>query len=120
MSEQIVDLRSDTKTRPSPGMRAAMAEAVVGDEQAGEDPTVNVLCERVAGLLGKSRGLFLPSGTMCNLIAVMVHCRPGDEILAADLSHLISSESGGSALAGAQIRSLPSQRGIFSAEQVAS
>ena len=101
-------------------MRAAMAEAIVGDEQAGEDPTVNALCEGVAHLLGKSRGLFLPSGTMCNLIAVMVHCRPGDEILAADISHLISSESGGTGLAGALIRTLPSERGIFSGEQVAS
>lgn len=113
-----IELRSDTKTQPSPGMRAAMAAAAVGDEQAGEDPSVNALCERVAALLGKSRGLLLPSGTMCNLIAVMVHCRHGDEILAADVSHLMSSESGGAGLSGALIRALPSQRGIFTGEQV--
>jgi threonine aldolase len=118
MPQQIIELRSDTKTQPSPGMRAAMAAAAVGDEQAGEDPSVNALCERVAALLGKSRGLFLPSGTMCNLIAVMVHCRHGDEILAADVSHLMSSESGGSGLSGALIRALPSQRGIFTGAQV--
>jgi threonine aldolase len=118
MPQQIIELRSDTKTQPSPGMRAAMATATVGDEQAGEDPSVNALCERVAALLGKSRGLFLPSGTMCNLIAVMVHCRHGDEILAADVSHLMSSESGGAGLSGALIRALPSQRGIFTGAQV--
>jgi threonine aldolase len=114
----MIELRSDTKTQPSPGMREAMAAAAVGDEQAGEDPSVNTLCERVAALLGKSCGLFLPSGTMCNLVAVMAHCRPGDEILAADVSHLMSSESGGAGLSGALIRALPSQRGIFTGEQV--
>ena len=113
-----IDLRSDTKTQPSPGMRAAMAAAAVGDEQANEDPSVNALCERVAALLGKKKGLLLPSGTMCNLIAVMVHCRHGDEILAADISHLMSSESGGLGLSGAMVRALPSRRGIFSVEQV--
>ena len=77
------------------------------------------MCERVAALLGKARGLLLPSGTMCNLIAVLVHCRPGDEILAADVSHLMSSESGGAGLSGALIRVLSSQRGVFTAEQVA-
>ena len=119
MPERLIELRSDTKTQPTPGMRAAIAAAAVGDEQAGEDPSVNALCERVAALLGKTRGLLLPSGTMCNLIAVMVHCRPGDEILAADVSHLMSSESGGAGLSGALIRALPSRRGIFSGEQVA-
>ena len=113
-----IDLRSDTKTQPSPGMRAAMAAAAVGDEQANEDPSVNALCERVAALLGKKKGLLLPSGTMCNLIAVMMHCRHGDEILAADISHLMSSESGGLGLSGAMVRALPSRRGIFSGEQV--
>jgi threonine aldolase len=118
MTKTIVELRSDTKTQPSQGMRAAMAAAAVGDEQSGEDPSVNALCERVAALLGKSRGLFVPSGTMCNLIAVLVHCRHGDEILAADVSHLMSSESGGAGLSGALVRALPSQRGIFTGEQV--
>jgi threonine aldolase len=114
----MIDLRSDTKTQPSAGMRAAIAAAAVGDEQADEDPSVNALCERVAALLGKSKGLLLPSGTMCNLIAVMVHCRHGDEILAADISHLMSSESGGLGLSGALVRALSSKRGIFTGEQV--
>src|SRR3984893_15973469 len=118
MPQRVVELRSDTKTQPTAGMRAAIAAAVVGDEQANEDPSVNALCERVAALLGKPGGLLLPSGTMCNLVAVMVHCRPGDEILAADVSHLMSSESGGVGLSGALVRALPSQRGIFSGEQV--
>jgi threonine aldolase len=118
MSQSFIELRSDTKTKPSAGMRAAIANAEVGDEQSYEDPSVNALCERVAELLGKSKALLLPSGTMCNLISVMTHCRHGDEILAADISHLMSSESGGAGLSGALIRSLPSQRGIFTAEQV--
>src|SRR5580704_10388962 len=118
MPQRVVELRSDTKTQPTAGMRAAIAAAVVGDEQANEDPSVNALCERVAALLGKPRGLLLPSGTMCNLVAVMVHCRPGDEILAADVSHLMSSESGGAGLSGALVRALPSQRGIFTGAQV--
>jgi threonine aldolase len=121
MTKLRIDLRSDTKTRPTPGMRAAMAEAEVGDEQADEDPSANSLCERVATLLGKEAALFLPSGTMCNQIAILVHCRPGDEIIAAAASHILSSESAGTAaLAGAQIRPLEADRGIFTAEQVAS
>jgi len=115
---KIIELRSDTKTQPSEGMRAAMAAAKVGDEQSHEDPSVSALCERVAALLGKSHGIFVPSGTMCNLIAVMVHCRYGDEILAADMSHLMASESGGAGLSGALIRALPSQRGVFTGAQV--
>jgi threonine aldolase len=115
-----IDLRSDTKTRPTPGMRQAMAAAEVGDEQADEDPSVNLLCERVAKLLGKEAALFLPSGTMCNQVAILVHCRPGDEIIAAEASHIISSESAGAAaLTGAQIRPLVTDRGIFTAEQLA-
>lgn len=115
-----IDLRSDTKTKPSAAMRAAMAEASVGDEQLDEDPSVNELTARVAALLGKPKVLFLPSGTMCNLIAVVAHCRPGDEIIAAENSHLISSESGGAAaIAGAQIRPISTERGIFCADQAA-
>ncbi len=114
-----VDLRSDTVTRPTSGMRRAMAEAEVGDEQRGDDPTVNALCERVADLLGKEAAVFLPSGTMCNQIAVLVHCRPGDEIIAADVAHLIGSEAAGpAALAGAQVVGVPCERGIFTAADV--
>ncbi|MFM0047844.1 beta-eliminating lyase-related protein [Paraburkholderia sediminicola] len=69
-----------------------MGDAAVGDEQLDEDSSVNALTARVAALLGKSSGLFLPSRTMCNLIAVLVHCQPGDEVIAADISHLISSD----------------------------
>src|SRR5438477_84505 len=77
-----VDLYSDTVTRPTADMRRFMCAAEVGDEQKGEDPTVNRLQDQVAELLGKEAALFLPSGTMCNEIALRVHCRPGDEMLA--------------------------------------
>ena len=80
-------------------MRRAMAEAEVGDEQRGEDPSVNRLCERSAALMGQEAALFLPSGTMCNQIAILVHCRPGDEIIADKTSHIIHSEAGGPAAA---------------------
>ncbi len=101
-------------------MRAAMAQAPVGDEQRGEDPSVNRLCERVADLLGKEAALFLPSGTMCNHVAVAVHCRPGDELIAADASHIISSEGAGAAvLAGTLTRAIACERGIFTGDDVA-
>src|SRR5258705_4423713 len=113
-SYRLIDLSSDTSTRPSPGMRRAMAEAEVGDEQKSEDPTTNALQERVAALLGKEAALFLPSGTMCNQIALLAHCRPGDEVIAADMAHIFTSEAGGgSALAGAQTWPLATERGIF-------
>jgi len=114
-----IDLQSDTQTRPTAAMRQAMAAAPVGDEQRSEDPSVNALCQRVAELLGKQAALFLPSGTMCNMAAILVHCRAGDEIIAADVAHIISTEAAGAAaLAGAQIRPLLSEAGIFSAQQV--
>jgi threonine aldolase len=115
----IVDLFSDTVTRPTPAMRRAMAEAEVGDEQQREDPTVNRLQELVAELLGKEAALFLPSGTMCNQIAFAVHCRAGDEILLHELAHPLLYEAGGAAaMVGAVLRPLPGPRGRFSAEQV--
>ncbi|MCC7272326.1 MAG: low specificity L-threonine aldolase [Alphaproteobacteria bacterium] len=114
-----VNLYSDTQTRPTPAMRRAIAEAPVGDEQRGEDPSVNALCERVAALLGKEAAMFLPSGTMCNEIALAVHCRPGDEVLADVTSHLIHFEAGGpGALAGVLIKTLPGTRGVFTAADV--
>jgi threonine aldolase len=101
-------------------MREAMARAVVGDEQRGEDPSTNRLCEIVAGLLGKEAAVFLPSGTMCNQIAILVHCRAGDEVLADELSHIVGAEgAGAAALAGAMIHPLRGSNGIFTAEQVA-
>lgn len=111
------DLYSDTKTRPSPGMLRAMVEAEIGDEQHGEDPTVDRLVGRVATLLGKEAAVFLPSGTMANEIAMLVQCRPGDEILAHRDSHLLNFEAGGAAaLAGAMVRPLEGPRGMFDAD----
>jgi threonine aldolase len=110
-----VNLLSDTQTRPTPGMREAMAKAEVGDEQIGDDPTVNALCERVADLLGKEAAVFMPSGTMCNVAATLVHCRPGDEILAHESAHIIAREGGAhAALGGFQITPLRGEDGQFS------
>lgn len=110
----LIDLYSDTSTRPTPGMRQAMANADVGDEQRGEDPTTTALEERIAALLGKEAAVFLPSGTMCNQIALLVHCRPGDEVIGAAGTHVFTSEAGGgSALAGAQTWPIVCDRGIF-------
>ena len=119
MSAPRIDLYSDTHTLPTQAMRQAMAEAEVGDEQNFEDPTVNKLCAMVAELLGQEAAVFLPSGTMCNQIAFRVHCQPGDEIILDYFAHPINAESGGpSALAQAQTRTLHTEHGIFTAEQV--
>jgi len=109
-----INLLSDTQTRPTPGMREAIAGAEVGDEQIGDDPTVNLLCERVAELLGKEAAVFMPSGTMCNVAATLVHCRPGDEILAHESAHIIAREGGAhAALGGFQITPLSGADGQF-------
>lgn len=111
-----VDLYSDTVTRPTAAMRRFMCEAEVGDEQKGEDPTVNLLQAMVAELLGKEAAVFLPSGTMCNEIALRVHCRPGDEMLAHRTAHPIHFEAGGpAALAGVNVQALDGPRGQFDA-----
>ena len=111
-----IDLISDTATRPCAAMRSAIANAAVGDEQRGEDPTVNLLNERVARLLGQEAAIFLPSGTMCNQIAMAVHCGPGDEIIAAANAHIISSEGSGAAVfAGSTIRPVATPNGVFGA-----
>jgi threonine aldolase len=100
-------------------MRKAMAEAEVGDEQRGEDPSTNALQERIAERLGKEAAVFLPSGTMCNQIAMLVHCRPGDEVIGADVTHVFTSEAGGvSALSGAQTWPIRCERGIFTGKDV--
>jgi threonine aldolase len=100
-------------------MRRFMCEAEVGDEQQREDPTVNLLQDMVAELLGKEAALFLPSGTMCNQVAFSVHCRAGDEILLQELAHPLLFEVGGpAALVGAVLRPLVGPRGLFSADQV--
>ena len=109
-----INLLSDTQTRPTAAMRAAMASAEVGDEQIGDDPTVNALCERVAELLGKEAAVFMPSGTMCNVAATLVHCRRGDEILAHPSAHLISREGGAhAALGGFQVTAVDGADGQF-------
>jgi threonine aldolase len=101
--------------RPPDAMRGAIARADVGDEQIGDDPTVNLLCERVSALLGKEAAVFMPSGTMCNVAATLVHCRPGDEILAHVSAHIIAREGGAhAALGGFQITPLPGADGKFS------
>lgn len=97
---QPIDLRSDTVTRPTPAMREAMAASLVGDDQYGEDPTVNRLEERAAQLLGKEAAMFVPSGTMGNLSALLTHCGRGDEAILGDESHILWYESGGPATLG--------------------
>ena len=115
----MIDLYSDTRTKPTPGMRRAIAEAEVGDEQSFQDPTVNELCARCASLLGKEAAVYLPSGTMCNEIAYRVHCRPGEEIVLDNTAHGIHAEAGGpAALAGAMLRGVDGERGIFTPHQV--
>jgi threonine aldolase len=110
-----VNLFSDTQTRPSEGMRRAIAEAEVGDEQRFADPTTIRLQERVAELLGHEAALFLPSGTMCNQIAIRLHTRPGgDELIAAANSHPVNYEAGGPAFfGGAMLRTIDAPTGIF-------
>jgi len=115
-----VDLQSDTVTRPTREMRQFMCDAEVGDEQKHADPTVNALQETVAELLGKEAALFLPSGTMCNEIALRVHCRHGDEMIAHRTAHPIHFEGGGpAALAGVNVSVLDGPRGQFDAGAVA-
>jgi threonine aldolase len=121
MSGVAIDLRSDTVTKPTPSMRRAMAAAMVGDDVYGEDPTVNALEERVAALLGKEAAVYVPSGTMGNLVAVLSHCGRGDEMLLGDKAHIFLYERGGSAaLAGVQPRTLPNlPDGTLDLDQVA-
>jgi threonine aldolase len=114
-----INLYSDTQTRPTPAMKAAMMEASVGDEQHGDDPTVHALCDRMAALMGKEAAMFLPSGTMCNVISILTHCRKGDEVLAHETSHILHSEGGThAALTGVQIMPLTGPRGMFTADDV--
>jgi threonine aldolase len=111
-----VNLSSDTQTLPSRAMKAAMMDAPLGDEQAGADPTVWALCDRVAALLGTEAAMFLPSGTMANQVAIATHCRPGDEVLAHEDAHIITSEGGAAqAIAGVMLSGLPGARGQFDA-----
>ncbi|HEV2129348.1 MAG TPA: GntG family PLP-dependent aldolase [Thermomicrobiales bacterium] len=116
----MIDLSSDTATRPTEGMRQAMACAPVGDEQIREDPTVHRLQEYVANLTGKEAALFLPSGTMCNAIALTVHCRRGDAVILDRRAHPVIAEAGGPAvLADVLLDAIDTPRGRFTSDQVA-
>ncbi|MEO5585428.1 MAG: GntG family PLP-dependent aldolase [Flavobacteriales bacterium] len=115
-----IDLRSDTVTMPTLAMREAMANAVVGDDVFGEDPTVNALEERMAKLFGHESGLYCPSGTMTNQIAINVHTRPGDEVICEEGAHIYRYEGGGvMATSGCSVKFVPADRGRFTAEAVA-
>ncbi len=116
-----VDLRSDTVTRPTPGMREVMAKAEVGDDVFGEDPTVNELQERAAGILGKEAALFVPSGTMANLLAVVSQTQPGDTVILHADSHPFNYESGGLGMvAGVMTKTLGGAQGLLDPDEVAS
>ena len=105
-----IDLRSDTVTQPSPGMREAMAQAAVGDDVYGEDPSVNTLQAMAAAMLGKEAGLFVPSGTMGNLASILAHCNRGDEIILGNVSHTFLYEAVGvAALGGIHPHTIPNQ-----------
>ncbi len=115
----FIDLRSDTVTRPTPAMRAAMAEAPVGDDVFGDDPTVIKLEQKVADLLGKEASLYVPSGTMSNQLAVSVHTQPGDELLCDLNCHIYNYEAGGPArLSGVTCRTLDGDFGILNLSQL--
>jgi threonine aldolase len=112
-----IDLRSDTVTLPTPAMRAAMAAAAVGDDQFGEDPTVNELQERIASLLGKAAALWLPTGTMANQLALRLLTRPGDDVIVSRESHTVWHETGGGAAnAGVQFTEIGA-KGVFSVQE---
>src|SRR5262245_59099103 len=119
MPESLIDLRSDTVTRPTPGMRAAMAAAEVGDDVFSEDPTVNRLQEKVAAILGKEAALYVPSGTMSNQACIRAHTQPGDELLCETTAHIYNSEAGGpAALSGVTCRTVEGAHGILDVSQL--
>jgi threonine aldolase len=119
MMSTVIDLRSDTVTKPTPAMRQAIAEAPVGDDVFGEDPTVNQLQAKAAELLGKEDALFVCSGTMANLLAIMAQTHLGDEVIADRNCHSFNYESGGAAaLSGVTIHTIEGRRGILTVQQV--
>src|SRR5215471_19765698 len=118
-TRRTIDLRSDTVTQPTPPMRQAMAQAEVGDDVLGDDPTVKLLESETAALLGKETALFTPSGTMANQLAIRSHTEPGDEILVEANAHIYYYEAGGpAALSGVMCRCLEGKRGIFTGADV--
>src|SRR5574337_1349464 len=115
----MIDLRSDTVTRPTKGMLDAMFTAQVGDDVFGEDPTVIALEEKTAKLFGHEAGVFCPSGTMTNQVAIKVHTQPGDEVICDRLSHVYIYEGGGIAFnSGCQVKPITGDRGRINAAQV--
>jgi threonine aldolase len=119
MPEPVSDFRSDTVTRPTPQMRAAMAAAPVGDDVFDDDPTVHRLQERVAEMLGKEAAIYVPSGTMSNLIGVRLHCRPGDEMICESGCHIYHYEQGGYAqLSGVAARPVEGRGGVIEVGQL--
>jgi threonine aldolase len=115
----VADFYSDMKTIPTGGMLNALLAAKVGDEQKGEDPTTNELCDRAAKMLGKEAAILLPTGTMCNEISLRVHCAPGDEVICDRSCHIVNFEAGGpAALSGVMIHALDGENGAFTAEQL--
>ena len=120
MSERLIDMRSDTVTRPTPAMREAMLRAEVGDDVMAEDPTINALQERVAELFGKEAALFVSSGTQANQISIKAYTQPGDEVIADAICHPVRSELGASALiSGVQVAMIPTVRGVYTREAAA-
>lgn len=116
---QPIDLRSDTVTRPTPAMRRVIADAVVGDDVLGDDPTVIALQEKVAALLGKPAAIFVPSGTMANQVSIRAHTEPGDEVIAHEDSHILHYETGApGALSGVMTREARGDRGLFDVSEV--
>lgn len=119
MTAPLIDLRSDTVTRPTPAMREAMLRAEVGDDVFGEDPTVNALEERLAAMFGHEAAVLCPSGTMTNQIAINVHTRPGDEVICEEGAHVYRYEGGGMmATSGCSVKHVPADRGRFTAKAV--
>lgn len=119
MTSQYLDFRSDTVTRPTPAMRRAMAEAEVGDDVFGDDPSVNRLQRKLAEMLGKEAALYVPSGTMSNLIGVRVHCRPGDEMICEAGCHIYNYEQAGYAqLSGIAARTVTGRHGVMQVDQL--
>jgi len=117
--DRFIDLRSDTVTKPTPEMRQAMFEAVVGDDVFGEDPTVNALQEKAARLLGKEAALFVSSGTMGNQLSIKAQTQPGDEVIIEGTGHAMNFEGGaGAVLSGVQFFGIPGNRGILNVAQV--
>jgi threonine aldolase len=120
MNTEFIDLRSDTITKPSQAMREAMARAPVGDDVFAEDPTVNLLQQRVAEILGKPSALYVPSGVMSNQLAIKVHTQPGDEVIVEKDSHIFNYETAApSILSNVQLHTLEGEHGILRAEQLA-